>query len=595
MDLRIRELLSADPGECVFWSGAGISANPPTSLPLGLQLTEESLENSCEPGISSRLSHYFAQAKMPATSGIKDAPRLEVVLDALYQAIGARAFEALRRVGQAEPNPLHRLFAGHLALGGAHLTTNFDRCIEKAASGVPVDGSVVHVHGEWDPQRPEVLGARISTVGGGLPTPLAERITNELAARKAIVFVGYSGSDYFDVDPYFRGLPERELDLSHLKVVWVSHSRNSAMTTTTGLDGEGKRILKALSRCGAQVMRIRGQTSDILLTLASDWNLPQRMGGSAGMTVNPGSFGEIAEQERFIASGNVFSAMGIGTETVRAAGLARAASSQAPDNDRIETLLWSGLRDLGSYKDSLKAARRTGKSDVAHLIRRDSRIGGSYWLRGNYLRAGWTFHRGRRRFEKTSRSHEASTSFGARGAYHELLLTQLHWFRDVKKFPFGWVVPASIAMSAAKELIDNFEHFGASPHNIALLTRLLNEVKALRGVAAREDVQGVASVPGHFTETDSLIGFVNSSRHDLLNRLGTPDPPGLDEATRLRALSALIGDVPGQLKAALLQRRQGYQGDREAFRLLRRVQWARWLKAAWIIDWLARSTRMLGA
>src|SRR5215469_1150414 len=115
-------------GTAVF-SGAGISGEAPASLPRGFGLRDDLL----------RLMHSAAAQSVGAevTDGqlaglVGSGRKLEVVLARLSGAAGAEAADCLLALRLRVPNEAHMLAALHLALGGTHVTLNFDVGIEVA-------------------------------------------------------------------------------------------------------------------------------------------------------------------------------------------------------------------------------------------------------------------------------------------------------------------------------------------------------------------------------------------------------------------------------------------------------------------------------
>ena len=79
------------------------------------------------------------------------------------------------------------------------------------------------------------MGATLARIEKGLPAATSDRLFKSLLdpAVASIVFVGYSGSDFFDVDPFLAGLPPGAME--GREVLWISHRRDE-----TGLgDCEG--------------------------------------------------------------------------------------------------------------------------------------------------------------------------------------------------------------------------------------------------------------------------------------------------------------------------------------------------------------------
>ena len=164
--LLVPMLAHSQPESSVLWSGAGLSAPPPTKLPLGAELTQQVVRHACLPDTWVKLEQYFKSAGLRTHDGIaKTIPRLELVIESLYRVLGPAALVPLQRCAEAEPNAGHIFAARHVLGGGTHITCNIDDCIGRC---LPADAHrrVVHVHGsvlggEWDQ-----LGIRLSRVAG---------------------------------------------------------------------------------------------------------------------------------------------------------------------------------------------------------------------------------------------------------------------------------------------------------------------------------------------------------------------------------------------------------------------------------------------
>lgn len=50
---------SLDPSKIVFWVGAGIDSNPPTSLPLASKLLEELIKQTCGKVYASKIKTQY--------------------------------------------------------------------------------------------------------------------------------------------------------------------------------------------------------------------------------------------------------------------------------------------------------------------------------------------------------------------------------------------------------------------------------------------------------------------------------------------------------------------------------------------------------
>jgi len=111
------------------FSGAGLSAAPPASLPLGYALRDAVLELMFEQ--AARYAPEIVNGgQLRQLSGPER--KLEQVLGRLWRIVGHQALECLRCLRVGLPNEAHMLAALHLARGGVHVTVNFDRGIEQA-------------------------------------------------------------------------------------------------------------------------------------------------------------------------------------------------------------------------------------------------------------------------------------------------------------------------------------------------------------------------------------------------------------------------------------------------------------------------------
>lgn len=88
-------------------------------------------------------------------------------------------------------------------------------------------------------------------------------------ATAALVFVGYSGSDFFDVTPYLR---ERASLFAGKQVIWYEHSASElpSLVAATPDDHAYVRMFRA---AGAKVTRVRGPLGPCLDELANAWGL----------------------------------------------------------------------------------------------------------------------------------------------------------------------------------------------------------------------------------------------------------------------------------------------------------------------------------
>ncbi|MBF0518256.1 MAG: SIR2 family protein [Nitrospirae bacterium] len=164
------------------------------------------------------------------TSPLGVAPRLESVLgeiDNLQAKTNNCDFnfmEGFNSFLNAPYNEKHLHIAHLITLGADVISTNFDYCVQKAYSSIEGDndylvrydvdnisyfkskgkinsGTLWHIHGVAENIRN--LGATIRVIKDGLNIKFQEYLEKRLHDGCALIFLGYSLSDYFDVNMYF--------------------------------------------------------------------------------------------------------------------------------------------------------------------------------------------------------------------------------------------------------------------------------------------------------------------------------------------------------------------------------------------------------
>lgn len=256
--------LSLDPAKTIFWAGAGIGADTPCNLPLGNALTDAFLYNMLGdkaeefilywnnhiPAIRDCVKNGEWSAPSVQTQYTAedvrlgkawDRPRLEFIigeinkLDQEFQGLSYEntesksryyrqcSIESLTHFAEAEPNLLHERLADFAKAGATIVTANFDTCIEKAL-GVDVKnvrptvrdgikgietgyGFIYHFHGvATDDDIQNSLGATVNNISKKLPDEFTQKLMKNFEDGYNIVFTGYSGLDFFDVQPFFDSL-----------------------------------------------------------------------------------------------------------------------------------------------------------------------------------------------------------------------------------------------------------------------------------------------------------------------------------------------------------------------------------------------------
>lgn len=199
--MEIKSIESLQEKSVIVFTGAGISYDAPTCLPLGGQLVDILLGKLLEPEIKESLDN----------TGL----RPEVVMQVLWEYTGESIFTALNSLSKRPPNKIHTLLDSLRKYRKISkiVTTNLDLCHEKAV--VKADNSaIVHLHGIAGKKDTimyaldQVSNKRAQGVGSSL---------QKILQNSTIVFLGYSGRDDFDIAPALANLS------SDVDFVWVEH------------------------------------------------------------------------------------------------------------------------------------------------------------------------------------------------------------------------------------------------------------------------------------------------------------------------------------------------------------------------------------
>ncbi|HEY2354904.1 MAG TPA: hypothetical protein VGH79_08430 [Gaiellaceae bacterium] len=347
----------------LVWSGAGISAELPTGAPLAWELTRNTLEHCFLPETGPLLTRYYRALRLERT-----APRLETLLEVVQRVHGIEMVaDLLSDLVDARPNAIHKLLAAMTDCGARQVTANFDACLESAGAS-----DVFHFHGSLaDDPSAEKLGATLARIERGFPADVRDTLDQDLGWCKAMLFVGYSGSDFFDVVPYFASLPADKL--AGRRVLWLEHSDGPRVI----LDGEAaaqRGNLGSLREAGADVYVVSGPSRETLDELSESWGLPTvappygaRGSWSAAREADPGSLG--------LASLELYSLMGLNRE------IERLLESAALDPKRAAALLGDVRWFQGRYRAAARARR------IAGVNSREAQRPVELWIRGQYVRA----------------------------------------------------------------------------------------------------------------------------------------------------------------------------------------------------------------
>lgn len=260
-------VLSIDPSKTIIWAGAGISCEAPSKLPLGNGLTDAFLKAMLGDkwkAFVALWNNYFPQIKDSVKDGkwksppeignytegdidipnekARTRPRLEYIIgemDKLDKYFNNTPFQnpqnkkmfsrkpsinALSYFSKVEPCLAHYRIADLVKRGAVFVTTNFDNGVEKAlhldsskivkhyhtdAISDGHGGYIYHIHGIAT-DNPNNLGTTIFSLSKGLSEDFQEYLKSLFLLGYDILFIGYGGVDFFDVEPFFKSLRSQQ-------------------------------------------------------------------------------------------------------------------------------------------------------------------------------------------------------------------------------------------------------------------------------------------------------------------------------------------------------------------------------------------------
>jgi hypothetical protein len=525
------------PDEVVFFTGAGISADPPTSGPVGNALADRTLDHAFASGTGATIARYYTALRLD-----RQRPRLETLLDVVFRVHGEVFFDDLLSDLRAGlPNALHGFFAEHLLSGGHHATANFDTCIERAApAGAPVD--VLHFHGSFGGAA---LGATLARIERGFPSGVRATLERTLLdpAVKLVVFMGYSGSDFFDVDPVMRSLPAGAL--AGRSVVWVSHDTTNPPRAVL----PERKQLRWLHAAGASPHEINAPTRDIAEGFACAWGFT--------LTDPPGTAAPwratftASYDAKQRATLELYALMGLHNEVRQL--LPR--PTTASEWEILANTLWAQGR-YSAAGDAWEKAR-AGATETSRAERR----GAVLWIRGQFSRA---------RHELLEALGDPSASFEERLVVAELLarvLTHMRRFPDSRLVPVRRVhdialasLPDPAALASAGE-----------PLGTHLRVRVASARAALGAGESQE--RPIES----FGEFEALGGQLNYRHGAIRERLryGRGSRVTRSEVRQLREDFLTIGADGDAARAVLLEGLRSY-GPRQLIQAAAALDVSRW-------------------
>lgn len=615
-------------GRLIFWFGAGLSIAG--GMPSGFGLTRQWLEHHLPDGEAEAILDLFEQNQELID---KSFPRLEKVIEDAHWTFGAACLENLRFFDDCRPNAQHRAIADYIADNRLYaFTTNFDTAIEDFRSGempvitpttgVTADWGLVKLHGSMEEDL-AALGHSITNLQAGL-SPAFRDLLRELLDDPAntFVFCGYSGSDYFDVTPFFKERANWQVPFA-ARVIWLHHVNDPPGGADADRDWSDDDWGEQLSTGADAILaafdpdrkqRRAGDTRALLAELIDMPDFPDPIPAQPWWEGWPDRFSPDADGKALYAA-KLHASFGFGR---RSAAFIDASALAVDVFDRRHQLWCNALRDQGHYEAELllrrRAARQVSPEYSPEFHARQLAV--TLRLSGRLIAAGLLYLRLLQRYADHERfmisdRFQALWTVAEAGLFAQTILAGL---------PRGWAfrrcllpveVPLRLMVGRALTV---FQRQAPSceqaddPHLQMTVTRISNFLADDPGAVIawierqiyRDDGSPVLifhdDTPDRYRETDSLLGLVNYKRHHASQALNAvewnwrgraknkkddkgeyfTDGDRLDEAVfSLKSsfrIARIIDDPVGEIKALRglgdIARRRGHQ--RMA------IGWRRW-------------------
>lgn len=570
-------------GEVCIWSGAGISMD--SNLPSGHELTKRAVDHWCAPDTWERISRLHNRFYMDIANP-RRTPRLEVVLDVLIGAYDEQSvLTGLLGEGDvAPPNDNHKICAGFVEAGAHHITANFDTCIERcftsSAGRKDAESRVLHFHGRYGDSR---LGARLSNIAGGFEPPIAEALDTIVGETALLLVCGYSGSDFFDVDPWLRTVGRR-IDCTNLTVVWLTWNPDVPPWSPTPPVAPAARFGAGMQ--GAKILSYAGPVTPMLRDLASRFN--SRMVFAPVPKMNAAVTPSPTLRRRVRATIQLAMAFG-DVETVRARAEEFLATSVKETRFADSMLVAEAEQFAGLYKKSLSRLSQLHPANPKERIKVLDRRIATLTISGHWLRA-----RRLSRIAVKETLAARSTEFAFDSRERCLLLEScLMVQRDLERIiPFG--VPGKVARRIWRAVLATEDEFRTDPLFVERMVRAREEIRCLRS----EPVYPVFEILGTASEVHgemvSLNGVVTLNRHSVARARRTGNWSQESEQLLVetnRQANELVQRAE-IAKTSLLLRAVGVPVP-NGRRSIGDVEWSLVLRLGWYLNWILRSTRAM--
>jgi tetratricopeptide (TPR) repeat protein len=242
-----------EKGDLVFFVGAGISNDPPSSLPLFGGLTERVIKALCGDELKDELESILS---VLSTKPVRPEVLFQIMVE---EEIGDNALEPLNILKSDKPNQNHFFLARAIVdYGNFVITTNQDSLIEEACKRLKREfksvyfdengferwwnnkekGCIFKFHGTLEDidgkDRGDTIKVALSQVGTGL-IGYKRKVLEHLIKNYDMFFIGYSEQDDFDINPVILSTESEKIKfrIKHTKNPCYIGIKNSELVFNT--------------------------------------------------------------------------------------------------------------------------------------------------------------------------------------------------------------------------------------------------------------------------------------------------------------------------------------------------------------------------
>ncbi len=268
--------------DIVILCGAGISYTAPTSLPTVQSFYSECVKNT---GINKRYQANLLKKIIKANI----EPRFEVILNEIRIYLDNN-LNILKIYDNPSYNINHLFLSKFLSDGGTVITTNFDHCIENAAStgsfnkivfngkqkvnnSKEYTGTLVKPHGcILEKDRTKLIAtikALTESTSGYRYYRQWRKLILEVLKDKTIIVLGYSGSDDFDIMPILKSS-------KHKVCYWINFDSKAVIPNKITNDNNLNQKTRQIDNCSLYY----GKYDSIYQILIKGFDAEQKISGS---------------------------------------------------------------------------------------------------------------------------------------------------------------------------------------------------------------------------------------------------------------------------------------------------------------------------